>query len=186
MKRRNSNERLDGGFPSPDPEGADSSRSELIDWLREAYAMERALENALEKQAQNGQLSPTVRIRAATHLEETHQHAAAIEGLLHALGSDTPELKTGARIVGQLRRAVATKFARDERIKDLLDGYAMEHFEIACYTALITAAVQAGYGQIAETCRRILADELRMAEGIKASLPDEVATYLFESISANN
>ena len=79
---------------------------------------------------------------------------------------------------------MATKFARDEEIKDLLDAYAMEHFEIACYTALAAAAEQAGFSQVSETCRRIIPDEERMAQSLIQALPGEVVDYLFEAEEA--
>jgi ferritin-like metal-binding protein YciE len=159
-------------------------RDEITDWLRDAYAMERGLESSLKKQADNQELSPALRERAAAHLEETRRHAKEVRAALQSLGTDTSALKTGLGLAAQASKGMATTFARDEEIKDLLDAYAMEHFEIACYTALAVAADRAGLPQVAEVCRRILPDEERMAEALRHTLPDEVVGYLFETQTA--
>jgi ferritin-like metal-binding protein YciE len=156
-------------------------REQIVDWLRDAYAMERGLETALEKQKNNEDLSRPVRDRAATHLEETRRHAEDVRAALQSLDADTSGLKTGTGVAIQATKGMATKFARDEQVKDLLDAYAMEHFEIACYTALAAAAQQAGLSQVAETCHRIIQDEERMASTLKKALPSEVVSYLFEA-----
>lgn len=156
-------------------------QEEIIDWLRDAYAMERGMEGSLQKQANNDELSFQVRQRAAMHLEETRRHAEEVKRALELLGTDTSSLKTGVGMMTEMAKGMATKFARDERIKDILDAYAMEHFEIACYTALAAAAERAALPQITEVCRNIIPDEERMAQVLKHSLPDEITSYLFES-----
>jgi ferritin-like metal-binding protein YciE len=160
---------------------SDNIRDEIVDWLKDAYAMERGLESALEKQANNDQLSSLIRDRASNHLDETRRHAEEVRSALQSLGSDTSAVKTGIGALAQTAKGLGSMFARDERIKDLLDAYLMEHFEIACYTALAAAAERAGFDQVVQSCRRILSDEQRMAQSLLQSLPDEVQAYLFET-----
>lgn len=143
--------------------------------------MERGLEHALQKQAFNDELSPATRQRAAIHLKETQRHAAEVAAMLEGLGTKTSPLKTSVGRIAQASKGLMTKFARDERIKDLLDSYAMEHFEIACYTALAAAAERSGLLQVAEMCWRIIPDEEVMARSIRDALPDEIALYLFDA-----
>jgi ferritin-like metal-binding protein YciE len=183
MKTRHSNKDATAGGRRTRIDPADM-REEIIDWLRDAYSMERGLEGALDKQANNDDLSNEVRQRAAMHLEETRRHAEQIKNVLQSLGSDTSSLKTGIGMLAQSAKGVTSAFARDERIKDLLDAYSMEHFEIACYTALAVAAERAGLPEVAQTCRQIIPDEERMAKSIKESLPAEVSAYLFETATA--
>jgi ferritin-like metal-binding protein YciE len=159
-------------------------RDEIIDWLRDAYAMERSLESTLEKQSKNQDLSSTVRDRATRHLEETRRHAEDVKFALQSLDTDTSGLKTGMGVLAQASKGMVTKFARDEEIKDLLDAYAMEHFEIACYTALAAAAEQAGLAQVTKICQRIIPDEERMAQALMRSLPGEVVNYMHETKEA--
>jgi ferritin-like metal-binding protein YciE len=161
-------------------------RDEVVDWLRDAYAMERGLEGALKKQSENEDLTPGVRRRAASHLEETRRHAEAVKAALQSLGTDTSALKTGAGMVMQATKGLGTKFSSDERVKDLLDAYSMEHFEIACYTALAAAAQRAGLSQVVDLCRRIIPDEEHMAQNLKDSLNDEVVSYLFDTVEVES
>ena len=159
-------------------------RDEIIDWLREAYAMERGLESALENQSKNDDVNPQVRNRAAAHLEETRRHADEVRSALQSLGTDTSSIKTGVGVMLQATKSLGTAFASDEHIKDLLDAYSMEHFEIACYTALEAAARRAGLTQVVEVCQSIIPDEQRMAEALIRALPAEVTDYLFETETA--
>ena len=160
---------------------SDDIRDEIIDWLRDAYAMERALESALEKHSKNDDLSAEVRETAAMHLQETRRHAESVKAVLQTLGTDTSGVKTGLGALAQGFKGMASAFARDERIKDLLDAYSMEHFEIACYTALAAAAERAGLPEVVQVCNQIIPDEERMAEALIESLPGEVTGYLFET-----
>src|SRR5215218_2172672 len=95
-----------------------NERDELIDWLRDAYAMERGLETTLQKQAENEELSPAVRRGAAKHLEETRRLAEEVRTVLQALGTDSSALKTGIGRMAEMTKGLGTAFARDERIKD--------------------------------------------------------------------
>lgn len=169
------------------PESANAEvRDQVIDWLRDAYAMERGLETALEKQSKNEDLSAQIRERAERHLEETRRHAEEVKSALQSLNTDTSALKTGMGKVIQATKGMGTAFAEDERIKDLLDAYSMEHFEIACYTALSAAAERAGLAQVVAACNRIIPDEERMADDLLEAIPSEITDYLFEQESSEH
>lgn len=161
-------------------ESTQEMRDEIVDWLKDAYAMERGLETALQKQSNEESLAPHVRERASIHLEETKRHAEEVRSCLQRLGTDTSALKTGMGAIGQSAKGMMTMFANDQQIKDLLDGYMMEHFEIASYTALEAAAERAGFSDVAEMCRRIIPDEERMAQAIIDAIPQEVESHLLE------
>jgi ferritin-like metal-binding protein YciE len=94
-------------------------------------------------------------------------------------------MKTAMGTVGQGFKGLTTQFARDQHIKDLLDAYMMEHFEIACYTSLEAAAEHAGFTQVAEVCRQIIPDEERMAANLIEAIPQETVGYLFKEAHAN-
>jgi ferritin-like metal-binding protein YciE len=157
-----------------------NAREEIVDWLRDAYAMERGLETTLQKQADNDSLVPQVRQRARVHLEETRRHAESVKSVLQSLGSDISGIKTGLGLMTEFTKGLGSRFAKDERIKDLLSAYSMEHFEIACYAALAAAARIAGLPQVVEMCERIIPDEERTARALRDNLPAEVRSYLVE------
>lgn len=158
-----------------------NAQNELIDWLRDAYAMERGLEITLKKQAESPELNATLREQARIHLEETKLHAEAVHACLEQLGADTSAIKTGVAKAMEMTKGLGTTFARDERVKDLLAAYASEHFEIACYKALRAGALELGQTAIAAVCDQILPDEERMAGWLDANLPNVVSGYLRET-----
>jgi len=181
MKKRHQEKRSSSRRGRNQPKQTPKAAEEIVDWLRDAYAMERGVEAALEKHAHNDDLSPVVRKKAAAHLKETRRHAEDIRSVLKSLGAATSLVKTSVGTLAQTAKGMGTIFARDERIKDLLDSYSMEHFEIVCYTALAVAAEHAGLTSVVETCNRIIPDEQRMAETLLQLLPEEVEAYLFEA-----
>jgi len=152
-------------------------KDEIIDWLRDAYAMERSQEAALEKIHNNSSESIQCRTAAATHLAESRQHADTVESLLRSLGEDISSFKTGLGVIAEKINGIGTNLSHDEAIKDLLSNYAIEHFEIACYSAIAAAADVAGLSHIANECRQIILEEEKMAEIIRKELPRSVQEY---------
>lgn len=157
------------------------TNDELIEWLRDAYAMEKAMELALKKQIETKNVSALMRDQAALHLAETRHHAEAVGDCLKQLGSDTSTLKTAMARGLEIMKGASTAFSGDHRVKDLLGICAAEHFEIACYTALRAGAARFGIFEIVETCNRILKEEQRMADWLEANLPHVVMGYLEEA-----
>ena len=159
------------------------TKDELIEWLRDAYAMERAMEVALKNQIDNQDISMLVREQSALHLKETQHHADAVAACLRRLGSEPSALKTAMAKGVEIMKDASTALAGDHRVKDLLGMCATEHFEIACYTALRAGAARFGFFEIVETCNQIIKEEQRMADWLEANLPHVVTAYLEEAVS---
>lgn len=156
------------------------TKEELIDWLKDAYAMEKAMEMALGKQINNDKVSQRMREQASIHYTETQGHAQAVHDCLHALGADVSLLKNMAAQGLEFAKSSTSMLARDERVKDAIAAYASEYFEIACYTALRTAAKTLGIAPIVSMCDAILKEETAMAEWLGSNLPNVVNDYLAE------
>lgn len=154
------------------------AKEQVIDWLRDAYAMERGLDVTLQKLSQSENFPPEIQYAATQHLEDTRNHAQTVQLLLESLGAETSTIKTGLGMMTEALKAVSNIVAHDEVIKDLLGCYAMEHFEIACYRALLTAAEEAGLPEIAEACELIIFDEEQMVDILSDSLPRIVQSYM--------
>lgn len=155
-----------------------NTKAELIDWLRDSYAMEKALETALTKLTEHPHTHPGLREQAGLHRIDTQVHAEAIAGCLKALGSDTSSLRTVLAQGMDLMRSAGSSFGRDERIKDVLTVLVTEHFEIACHTILRTGAVRLGLHDIVQVCDEILLGEKRMTRWLQVHLPQIIAAYL--------
>jgi ferritin-like metal-binding protein YciE len=156
------------------------TKEEIIEWLRDAYAMEKALEIALEKQIKSAKVSTRMKEQASIHYVETQGHAEAVAECLRKLGTDTSTIKTTLGTAFEIVKGFGTMFAKDERVKDAIAAYASEHFEIACYTALRTGASKLGLADVVATCDAILLEEQKMADWLAANLPGVVSDYLAE------
>lgn len=157
-----------------------STRDELIDWLRDAYAMERGLEKALKKQAEADDIDPQLRRQINQHLGETRHHAELVKEALVDFGTDSSALKTGLAKTMETLKGVGTFFAEDDEVKDVLSAYAMEHFEIACYTSLKAGAEAGGFPKLASICDQIIEDEVRMADWLQNYIPAVTREFLAE------
>ncbi|MES2405659.1 MAG: ferritin-like domain-containing protein [Pseudomonadota bacterium] len=153
------------------------ARENLVDWLRNAHAMEVQAEAMLKGQAGRLEHYPEVRARVEQHVTETQQQARDVEQCLKSLGEDTSTLKdTGGKAMA-LMQAMGGMVTSDEVIKGAIASYAFEHMEIASYTALIAAAQAAGETQVARACEAILQQEKAMAAWLAEHTPGVVQQY---------
>lgn len=146
--------------------------------------MERHVESVLERHVKEAQDYPAVREQLEKHLAETHEHVRRIGVALEALGghvSVAVDLATGE--VGALQ-GTSTGVFRDEPVRNARAEYAMEHFEIATYSALIAAAEEAGLGDLSRTCSDILREETAMALWLEDRIPQLTREYLERAPSA--
>jgi ferritin-like metal-binding protein YciE len=153
-----------------------SVRDEVMIWLRDAYSMERGLEDLLTKPS-GYKGNPELQQAKREHLNRTRQHIFTIESLLHSLGSRTPVIEHGF-IMTEAVKIISESLSHDESIKDLLTCYALEHFEVACYKTVMVAAKAANLPNVAKACQEIISDEEKMARTIDAFIPAAVENYL--------
>jgi ferritin-like metal-binding protein YciE len=133
------------GIPQPNGGGAlmAVSRENLTAWLRDAHAMESQAIEILEKQASWIKNYPERERRCAIIWRNPSAQAERLEQCLERLGTDTSAIKTGlGKAIGTAQQ-LSGLFASDEVVKSGIAHYAFEHYEIACYRALIGAATEA-------------------------------------------
>ena len=151
---------------------------QLVSWLNDAYAMEVGLVPILENHARDAKANPPARTRIERHVEETRDHAARLRTCIEALGGQVSTVRaTMSAVIGGVE-SLATAPFRDELVKNALMDYASEHFEIACYRALIAAAREVDRPDIAQTCEEILAEEEAMAAWLYQQIPVQVRTAM--------
>ena len=159
-------------------------RDEVVDWLNDAYAMERSIEIMLRKQADNEDAHRALRDRARIHLDETAEHANRVSRCLEMLGSNPSALKTVAGQVMEIGKGLTTKFARDERVKDFLAAYGTEYFEVACYKSLIAGATAAGEEEIVPLLEQNLKEDAAMASWLDMNVAAITRDYLSNTTTA--
>lgn len=155
-----------------------ATREELLDWLRDAHAMEQQAEQMLSSTAQRMENYPELRQKLEQHLEQTRQQARLLRSCIERLGSSTSAVKdTTARMTGFMQ-AVSGMFVDDEVVKASLGSYVFEQLEIASYKILIAAAERWGDAETKRICETILKQEEAMARWLDRQLPVVTRKYL--------
>lgn len=150
----------------------------LIRWLNNAYAMEESIVETLERQVDQLDEMSEVKEKVQEHIEITKNQADKVKKCIERLGGDVSQIKSaGANIMGAIQ-GMSTAIADDKMVKDALAIFATEHFEIASYLSLITAAEELGDEETAKVCEGILHEEEEMAEWVKKQLPLITKKYL--------
>lgn len=154
------------------------SKEHLLDWLKDAYAMEIQAQELLEGQLNRVENYPTLSVRVKEHLQETKEQARQLERCIKMLDSDTSGVKNAlGKISGNLT-AMAAIFASDEVLKSSIASAAFEEYEIASYKILIAAAEHAGEMEIANICRGNLLQEEAMAAWLNMHIPKLATDFL--------
>ena len=148
-----------------------SRTDQLISWLNDAYAMETGLVPILRNHADDAKEDREMMERLARHAEETKHHAELVKSCIEKLGGQPGTVRAGLSALMGGFESIATAPFHDELVKNALMDYASEHFEIACYTALVAAARHAGRDDIARVCKEILDEERAMARWLEGQIP---------------
>jgi len=150
----------------------------LIDWLRDAHAMESQAVEMLERQVDRIENYPDLLVKAREHIEVSKRQADRVRQCLKLLNTDTSSIKTGIGMLMGNAQSLSGVFASDEIVKASVFNYAFEHFEIANYRALIAAANTAGEPEVARILQQSLDEEIEMAGWLEQRLPQVTATFL--------
>ncbi|MDX3893238.1 MULTISPECIES: ferritin-like domain-containing protein [Pusillimonas] len=150
----------------------------LLDWLRDAHAMEEQAEKMLTKTAERLENYPELKARIQQHIEETRRQAQMVRGCIERLGGDTSAVKDATAKMMAMAQGMSGMFVSDEVVKASLASYAFEHMEIASYRALIAAAELCGDVETQRVCEQILPEEEAMANWLAERLPGTVQKFL--------
>jgi ferritin-like metal-binding protein YciE len=153
----------------------------LLDWLRDAHAMEQQAEKMLKAQSERLEHYPKLKARIEQHLQETLDQQQLVEDCITRLGGSSSTLKDIASKLMAFGQAIGGSMMSDEVIKGAMAGYVFENVEIATYTVLIAAAKAAGDKQTQAACEQILPQEEAMAKWLLQHLPELTEAFLQRS-----
>lgn len=160
----------------------DQAHAQLISWLNDAYAMERALVEVLERHARDAQDDPEVHDRLIGHLDETHRHAETVRGCIEALGGKVESARAAIAAFFGAGEGMMNRAFDDTQVRNVIADYAAEHYEIAVYHALIKTAEFIGEHEIAERLRPVLHQETEMARFLERHLVPAVERQLAAAV----
>lgn len=150
----------------------------LLEWLRDAHAMEKQADTMLTSMAQRIENYPELRSRIEQHIGETRAQARMLETCIHRRGGDTSTVKDLAAKFVAMGQGLSGLFVDDEIVKGAMASYTFEHMEIASYKVLIATAEAVGDSETVAVCQRILRQEQDMADWLSENLAAITATYL--------
>jgi ferritin-like metal-binding protein YciE len=153
----------------------------LLDWLRDAHAMEQQAEKMLTAQSERLEHYPDLKARIDQHIEETKGQQKLVHDCLVRLGGSSSTSKDLTGKVMAFGQSVGGSLMSDEVVKGAMAGYVFENVEIATYTTLIAAAEAAGDLETKAACEKILPQEQAMAQWLLAHLPDITRAFLIRS-----
>ncbi|NJN18903.1 MAG: ferritin-like domain-containing protein [Oscillochloris sp.] len=155
-------------------------RDTLVSWLRDAHGLETNLVQTLEKHADQAKGHPQIEAKMREHLEQTKRHADLIEGCLKRYNERPSGVKEAIGAVSGFMQGITSGAAADNMVKNALADYAAEHFEIASYRSLRSAAQHLGDDETVRICDQILRDEESMASWLEQQIPQVTQMYLGE------
>ena len=155
-----------------------TQQKSVIDWLKDAHAMEVGGVTTLSDHAAAAQDYPEVAAKLREHAEATRRHAELLEGRLAGLGTGPSSLKEAVGAAFSKVAGVANLPASDTVVKNALGDLAAENFEIASYMSLIAAAESVDDRETAAVCEQILREEETMADWLKAQIPSVTRQFL--------
>ena len=150
----------------------------LIEWLRDAHAMEEQAEQMLKAQAGRIEHYPEIKQRIERHIEETRAQSQRIEGCIARYDESPSSLKDTTGKMSAMGQAAGGMFSGDEIVKGCIASYTFEQMEIASYKVLIATAAEAGDRETQRVCEEILEEEKAMAAWLDEHLPQAIQQYL--------
>lgn len=150
-------------------------------WLKDAYAMEIQAESMLEKMASRLEHYPLLKAGIERHIDETRGQQALVQSVIDRFETSHSVLKDAVGKLAALAQAMGGMLADDEVMKGTLSSYAFENFEIASYTALISAAELVGDDDGIRIFEQIREQEMNMADWLLAQLPELTDEFMLRS-----
>jgi ferritin-like metal-binding protein YciE len=150
----------------------------LVEWLRDAHAMERTSVDNLDRLADRFSRQPELAVRFREHWRESLGQVVALEVCLKKLGSDTSTFKDLARRFVGIAQAYAGAISLDEPVKDCLAAYASMHLKIATYVSLRAAALDLAEPEIERMCDKHLQSERAMAGWLEQQITEVTLEFL--------
>lgn len=158
-------------------------KDNLMNWLRDAHAMEQQAETMLSSQSSRLEHYPTLKARIDQHITETQGQQERLENCIRRLNGSPSSIKDMGGKLMAFAQGVSGMAMSDEVVKGAMSGYVFEHMEIASYTILIAAAKAAGDAETQQVCEQNLREEQAMADWLLKHLPE--VTQAFIARSAN-
>ncbi|MGZ9189209.1 MAG: ferritin-like domain-containing protein [Nitrospira sp.] len=156
-----------------------ATREELLmQWLRDAHAMEKQAIESIENQITRLENYPQMQAWARDHVAASNRQRDMVRQCIERRGGDTSAFKDMAMtIMGNIQEATSF-FTSDEVLKNAITDHGFKQYEIASYTSLRSAAEAVGDTQTAQVLDTIIHEEEELAGRLLAILPQVTREYM--------
>lgn len=151
----------------------------LVKHIDEAYAMEQNVLRMLDSMIETTD-DPQMRSDLEHHKAETEGQAERLKQRLDAHGESPSLVKEAGGVMAALMKGVVDLARSEKAGRNVRDGYATEHMEIASYQLLQRVAERAGDAETAAVARQNCAQEEAMAKKIEQCWDKAVELSLAE------
>lgn len=162
---------------------ANAATAVFVSGLRNAHAMENQALSIIKPQLNRLEHYPEVSDLLEQHLHETENQIARLEEILQDMNESPTSLKDTMMSMAGAMNALAHSMASDEILKNSMANFAFEHFEIAAYNSLISAAQLSDQTSAVPLLEINLEEEQRMAQMIEQMLPDITERFIARQAS---
>lgn len=152
----------------------------LLNWLKNAYAMEKGMIETLEENIGDAEDDPNMSSaveKMRQHIDETKIQAEKVKSAIESLDGDVSEIKTELTKAHQKTMSMALDLHKDHGVKNLILAHAAEHLEMASYMAIAKAAEMCQEEEIASMAREIMKQETQTGEKIEEEIENAVRSY---------
>ena len=150
----------------------------VLDWLRDAHAMENQSVQMLRSQLPSLAGFPDFRRVAERHAEISREQRERLGARIAELGQAPSLFRDGLGLALGLSAPMMIAVLPDNVARSAVANYAFEHLEIGTYRALIGLTERAEDQATRKLAESILAQELEMAAWLEAHLAQIAAQEL--------
>ncbi len=138
------------------------SRDKLVAYIQDAYAMEKAGVEPLERHADQAKGVPVIEAKVWEHLDQTRRHQARMEERLRAHGAQPSAVKGALGALAGAATGAVSGARPDPIAMNTRDEYVNEHLEIASYAMLMATARAFGDEETVNAAALNAQDEVAM------------------------
>lgn len=153
---------------------------QLVKHIDEAYAMEQNVLRMLDGMIGTTD-DATLRSDLEHHKLETELQAERLKARLEAHGESPSTVREVGGVLAALMKGVVDKARSEKAGRNVRDGYATEHMEIASYELLERVAERAGDAETAAVARQNRDEEQQMARKLEQCWDRAVELSLVEA-----
>jgi ferritin-like metal-binding protein YciE len=160
-----------------------ATRDELVNYLRDAHALEGQALQLLEAGPKLAGVDALAEV-FEEHLVQTREHQRLVDERLHDLGARPARFQAGALRLGALNLGAFFRAQPGTPVKLAGFAYAFEALEVGAYELLSRTARRAGDAATEAMAQRILGDERAAAERVAGTWDAAVDATLAEQVGA--